>query len=123
RSNSSIFSRQSAISIMFPVSMEFQSPVTVTKYLVAYRGGLATFKRTDQFCHSLRGPSRVLLNGLDNRAAHHGGIRKFPDFGKLLRIGDAKAHGYRQFRKLANALYQRARVRCQLMLCPGHPGA
>jgi len=67
-----------------------------------------------QFCHSLRFLAGILLDGLDNRAAHHGSVGKVANRRKMGRTGDAETHGDRQLRKLAQALDQSLGVLCQV---------
>src|SRR5450755_238752 len=50
-------------------------------------------KRPYKFCHSRGFPSRILFDGMDNRAAHNRALSVLADGGELLGSGNSEAHG------------------------------
>src|SRR6185312_1259009 len=130
RSISSILRRQSAISIQSSVFGRWSSANTLSPlmslgsffsliYENLMESGADSRRPTAdnlcyQFCHSLRFLAGILLDGLDNRAAHHGSVGKVANRRKMGRTGDAETHGDRQLRKLAQALDQSLGVLCQV---------
>src|SRR5207249_1809722 len=114
RSSSSIFFRQSAMSISFLVFLSMgRSPI------------LSCFcsQTTDEFRNPCRCPRAALFDDLHDRAADNCRIGKCSYTRKLLGVGDAEAHRNGKVSVGTNAVYQLLSVVGELLLRASDAGA
>src|ERR1700719_1449410 len=108
QSSSSIFLRQSEMSI------EFQPRATSHE--------LRGEERPYKFCHSRRFPSGILFNQMHNSAAHDPSLGKSPDRCELFCSGDSKSNRNRKLCKSPKALDQRLCVSRHFLARARHAG-